>query len=83
MKGEFVKIRKITLVIAFEIFPQNDNLGLKLKISKFLGIQPRHRSRPDSSQQNCTSFEVSWNIFRIYGSMFFRKLNCERYRMIR
>ena len=51
MKGEFVKIRKITLVIAFEIFPQNDNLGLKLKISKFLGIQPSYRSRPDSSQQ--------------------------------
>ena len=24
----------------FMIFPQNDNLGLKMKILKFLGIQP-------------------------------------------
>ena len=37
MLGEFVKTQEFILVI---IFVKNDNLGLKLKISKFLGIQP-------------------------------------------
>ena len=42
MQGEFVKIEEFTLVIIFVIFLQNDNLGLKMKVLKFLGIQPNH-----------------------------------------
>ena len=38
-----MKIQEFTLVIIFVIFPQkNDNLGLKMKILKFLGIQPSY-----------------------------------------
>ena len=36
-KGGFIKIRKFILVIIFVIF---DDLDLKIKISKFLGIEP-------------------------------------------
>ena len=39
-KGEFVKIREFTQVIIFVIIPQNSILGLKMKVLKFLGIQP-------------------------------------------
>ena len=46
--GEFVKTWLFTLVIIFMIFPLkmtcqcHDNLGLKMKILKFLGIQPSY-----------------------------------------
>ena len=30
-----IKIQKFTLVINFVIFPQNDNLGFKIKVLKF------------------------------------------------
>ena len=36
IQGEFVKIREFALVIIFVIFPQNDNLGLK--ILNFVGM---------------------------------------------
>ena len=42
--GEFVKVRKFTLVIIV-ICPKNDNFGLKMKILKFLGIQAIYDSR--------------------------------------
>ena len=35
-----MKIQEFILVRIFVIFPQNDNLGFEMKISKFLGIQP-------------------------------------------
>ena len=37
--GEFT-LGEFTLVINFVVFNQFDNLGLKLKVLKFLGIQP-------------------------------------------
>ena len=45
--GEFVKIWKFTLVQHYSSahfcdFPQNGNLGLKIKILKFSGIQPKY-----------------------------------------
>ena len=43
--GEFViKIREFTLIFIFVNFPQNDNLGLKMKIFRFLGIKPIYKS---------------------------------------
>ena len=35
-------MREFTLVIISVIFHQNDNLGLKMKFLKFLGIHPKH-----------------------------------------
>ena len=40
IKGEFVKIENFPLVIIFFDFLNNDNLGLKMNVLKFLGIQP-------------------------------------------
>ena len=39
-EDEFVKIQEFYQVIIFVIFRENGNLGLKIKILKFLGIQP-------------------------------------------
>jgi len=38
------KIREFTLVIIFGIPLKNDSLGFKMKILKFLGIQPTYKS---------------------------------------
>ena len=40
--GEFVNVRELTLVIVFVISPKNENLCFKMKILKFLGIQPSY-----------------------------------------
>ena len=41
----FRKIREFSQVIIFVILPQNDSLGLKIKVVKFLEIQPRYVQR--------------------------------------
>ena len=41
----FRKLAKFILVIIFRIFPKNVNLGLKIKILKFLGIQPNYKKK--------------------------------------
>ena len=38
----FRKIQEFSQVIIFVILPQNDSLGLKIKVVKFLEIQPRY-----------------------------------------
>ena len=38
--GEFIKTKEFTMVIIFVIFHQKYDLGLKMKVLKFLGIQP-------------------------------------------
>ena len=49
IKVESVQIQDFTLVIIFDIFLKNDDLDFKMKILKFLGIQPRvGRSRLES-----------------------------------
>ena len=40
--NEYVQIRESVLLIIFEIFHKKRNLGSKMKISKFLGMQPKY-----------------------------------------
>ena len=49
---EFVKIQEFTLVI----FPKNINLGLQMKVLKFLGIQPRIKSSISNSKKSKIKF---------------------------
>ena len=39
----WIKIRESNMVVIIVIFPKNENLGLKIKILKFLGIQPSYK----------------------------------------
>ena len=41
IKGEFVKIKEVTLVIILWLSFKNVKTGLKMKILKFLGIQAK------------------------------------------
>ena len=45
-RGEFVKIQELVVVIISVIFPQKQHLGLKVKILKFLVIQPNYSPSP-------------------------------------
>ena len=46
-KGPFLKIQEFSLVMISLIFPQDDNLGLKMTILKFLGLLLNYYWRED------------------------------------
>ena len=60
MLGGFAKIREFFLVIIVIILPQNDNLGLEMKVYKFLGIQPTNRTAV--LRQRLTHFNSAQNL---------------------
>ena len=53
------KIREFTLVITFVIFSQKWQIGFKMKVLKYLGIQPNYSHFVDHFDRKLTIFDLN------------------------